>query len=85
MKENESISPLWPKTGVLDQNPRGYSHLFSSYVGSGPASTVHPPKKSGISSTPTVVKKAQLNGNQKSTSSGKCVVKTDTLTKTNLV
>ena len=25
---------------------------FSSYIGSGPASTVHPPKISGISSTP---------------------------------
>ena len=28
------------------------SLIFSSYVGSGPASTVHPQKISGISSTP---------------------------------
>ena len=30
----------------------GLSHFFSSYVGSGPASTVHPTKISGTSSTP---------------------------------
>ena len=30
----------------------GGTLIFSSYVGSGPASTLHPKKKSGISSTP---------------------------------
>ena len=30
----------------------GGTLMFSSYVGSGPASTVHPQKKSGISSIP---------------------------------
>ena len=45
MKKNESISPLWPKIGVLDQRPGGgVLSFFSSYVGSGPASTVHPQK-----------------------------------------
>ena len=36
---------------LMDKPQGGYSHL-SSYVGSGPASTVHPQKISGISSTP---------------------------------
>ena len=33
-------------------SPRGGTLIFSSYVGSDPASTVHPKKTSGISSTP---------------------------------
>ena len=32
--------------------PRGGTLIFSAYVGSDPASTVHPKKISGISSTP---------------------------------
>ena len=30
----------------------GGTLIYSAFVGSDPASTVHPPKKSGISSTP---------------------------------
>ena len=38
---------------VLGGGGGGYSHtlIISSYVGSGPASTVHPKKISGVSST----------------------------------
>ena len=65
MKKKESISPLWPKTGVLDQRSGGGGGgtlIFSSYVGSGQASTVHPQKISGISSTPTVVERHNSMG-----------------------
>ena len=34
-------------------HPQGGTLIFSSYVGSGLASTIHPKKISGISSTPT--------------------------------
>ena len=41
--------------GVADKGwggPRGVTLIFSSYVGSDPASTVHPKKISVISNTP---------------------------------
>ena len=38
------------KSGHMRYGPPGGTFIFSSYVGSGPASTLHPPKKSGISS-----------------------------------
>ena len=38
------------KTGQNSQGGGGGSLIFSSYVGSGPASTLHPKKISGISS-----------------------------------
>ena len=37
-------------------SPRGGTLIFSSNVGSDPASTVHPQKISGISSTPKNIK-----------------------------
>ena len=37
---------------LTDANPRGGTLVFSAYVGSDPASTVHPQKISGISNTP---------------------------------
>ena len=83
MKKNESISPLWC-TGSTPRGGGGTLNFFSSYIGSGPASIVHPQKISGILSTPTVAKKAQLNGNHMSTSNGKYFAKTDISTQTNL-
>ena len=44
-EEKWEYQPLWLKTGVLDKRPGAVLSFFSSYVGSGPASTVHPPKK----------------------------------------
>ena len=86
MKKNVSgYQPPVAKNRCTLSTPRGVLSFFSSYVGSGSASTVHPPKISGISSTPTVVKKAQLNGNRKSTSNGKYFVKMDIFKKTNLM
>ena len=48
---DEQVSILEAKGGGGGGGGGGYSH-FSSYVGSGPASSVHPKKISGISSTP---------------------------------
>ena len=45
--------PVYLSTFQACANPRGLGSLiFSAYVGSGPASTVHPQKISGISSIP---------------------------------
>ena len=38
--------------GPRGGGPRGGTLIFSSYIGSGPASTLHPKKISEISSTP---------------------------------
>ena len=46
-------------TSVKGHNPRGGTLNFSTYVGSDPASTLHPKKISGISSTPKKYLKVQ--------------------------
>ena len=47
----QDVHPLH-STGSTQEDPRGGTLIFSTNVGSDPASTIHPPKKSGISSTP---------------------------------
>ena len=80
MKKNESISPMWPRTGVLDQRQGGggggYSHFF--FIRRlGPSIYRSAPKNIRNFKHPNFRKKAQLNGNRKSTSNGKYVVNTD--------
>ena len=85
-EEKWEYQPLWLKTGALDKRPGAVLSFFFFIRRLGPSIYRSSPKKvSGISSTPTVVKKAQLNGNRKSTSNDKYVVKTDIFIETNLV
>ena len=65
-------SLIWGKThrrAIKDKTiaitPRGDTLIFSSYVGSDPASTVHPQKISGIPSTPKNYLKFWNFGNSK--------------------
>ena len=55
---NRGIKTIYWETGMTNTNLAEGAELqgggtlnFSTYVGSGPASTLHPPKISGISST----------------------------------
>ena len=52
LAHHEIVCAKCGKGGINLVIPQGGTLIFSTYVGSGPASTVHSKKISGISSTP---------------------------------